>query len=48
MKELNQAAPIYYRGEIVKNIKWETLTNGSLLIKVKFKYFHVSLSSLRN
>lgn len=48
-KELNQQAPIFWRGNLCKFIKWESLNfGGKLKIKIHKKFIEVDISELTN
>lgn len=47
--QLNQSAPIFWRGKLCKFIKWETLNfGGKLKIKIDKKFFEADISELTN
>lgn len=48
-KELNQSAPIFWKGKICKFIKWETLNfGGKLKVKITDKFIEVDINELTN
>lgn len=47
--QLNQSAPIFWKGKPVKFIKWDTLNfGGKLKIKTDKKFIEVDISELTN
>ena len=47
--QLNQSAPIFWKGKLCKFIKWETLNfGGKLKIKIDKKFIEVDFSELTN
>ena len=47
--DLNQSQTIFWKGNIVKMIKWETLNfGGKIKIKIDKKFIEVDLSELTN
>jgi hypothetical protein len=46
---LNQSQPIFWKGQIVKFIKWETLNfGGKLKIKINKQFIEVDIDELTN
>jgi hypothetical protein len=49
MTTLNQSAPIFWKGNLCKFIKWETLNfGGKLKIKINKNFIEVDISELTN
>lgn len=49
MKKLNQQQPIFWKNNLVKLIKWETLNfGGKLKIKINKSFFEVDINELSN
>jgi hypothetical protein len=49
MTTLNQSAPIFWKGNLCKFIKWETLNfGGKLKIKINKNFIQVDISELTN
>jgi hypothetical protein len=46
---LNQQAPIFWKGQLCKFIKWESLTfGGKLKIKINKKFIEADINELSN
>jgi hypothetical protein len=49
MTTLNQSTPIFWKGNLCKFIKWETLNfGGKLKIKINKNFIQVDISELTN
>ena len=49
MTTLNQSAPIFWKGNLCKFIKWETLNfGGKLKIKINKNFIEADISELTN
>ena len=47
--ELNQSAPIFWKGKLCRFIKWESLNfGGKIKIKVSTKFIEVDIKELHN
>jgi hypothetical protein len=47
--KLNQQAPIFWKGQLCKFIKWESLTfGGKLKIKINKKFIEADINELSN
>jgi len=49
VKTLNPTRPIYYRGKLVKFVKWETLTpDKKIKVRLTTKFIEVDFTELPN